>query len=444
MCDTMVALGNSTKNGSVLFAKNSDRDFNEAQYLELIEGKTYPKGEKVKSTYIQIPQVNRTNTILLSKPFWIWGAEMGANEFGVVIGNEAVFTKVGDAKTERLIGMDLLRLALERSKSAEEALHVIIDLLETHGQGGNCSFAHQLYYDNSYLIADKKEAWVLETAGKQWAAEKVKDIRSISNILTIETKWDLASKDLIQYAVDRGWCKNRSQFNFRRCYSDFIYTTFGAGGARHACIEEFLDQRKGKLEAIAMMEALRTHGEDKKSGWKPDKALINGEVCMHAGFGPARGSQTTGSLVSELTSRSTIHWVTGTSAPCTSVFKPIWCEGGVPELGPTPKGIFTPGSLWWEHEKLHRSILKDYATRMTKYQPERDAMQREFAEKLAKSKIATPGQKKQYSASCFSKEMGKINPWVDTIGRLPLESHNAFYYDAMLNSINKAANFPLE
>ena len=41
----------------------------------------------------------------------MWGAEMGANELGVVIGNEAVWTKLTNAEsmTKRLLGMDLLR-----------------------------------------------------------------------------------------------------------------------------------------------------------------------------------------------------------------------------------------------------------------------------------------------------------------------------------------------
>jgi len=43
----------------------------------------------------------------------MWGGEMGANEYGVVIGNEAVFTKVKKERTPRLLGVDLLRLALE-------------------------------------------------------------------------------------------------------------------------------------------------------------------------------------------------------------------------------------------------------------------------------------------------------------------------------------------
>ncbi|MFM9709680.1 hypothetical protein, partial [Streptomyces galilaeus] len=87
-------------------------------------------------------QAKHTYKVLLSKPFWIWGAEMGVNEHGVVIGNEAIFSKVPAEKDGKLIGMDLLRLGLERGSTAKEAMEMIIALLEEFGQGGNCGFAH--------------------------------------------------------------------------------------------------------------------------------------------------------------------------------------------------------------------------------------------------------------------------------------------------------------
>jgi PST family polysaccharide transporter len=44
---------------------------------------------------------------------------------------------------------------------------------------------------------------------------------------------------------------------------------------------------------------------------------------MHAGFGPIRGSQTTGSMVSHLDPVHPTHFFTGTAAPCTGLF----CKG---------------------------------------------------------------------------------------------------------------------
>lgn len=71
-------------------------------------------------------------------------------------------------------------------------------LLEKHGQGGPCSeLDDSHFYHNSFLIADPNEAWVLETSGKLWAAEKITTgYRNISNGLTITTKIDKHSENL--------------------------------------------------------------------------------------------------------------------------------------------------------------------------------------------------------------------------------------------------------
>ena len=78
-CDTMVALGNSTKSGNVIFAKNSDRPLGESQPLQKFEAADYAEGELLSCTYITIPQVNHTYKVLGSKPFWMWGFEHGIN-----------------------------------------------------------------------------------------------------------------------------------------------------------------------------------------------------------------------------------------------------------------------------------------------------------------------------------------------------------------------------
>ena len=112
---------------------------------------------------------------------------MGANEHGVVIGNEAVFT-TQPAGDPALLGMDLVRLGLERATSAADAVEIMVTLLERHGQGGSCSRAHPGFtYHNSFLVADPQGAIVLETAGSLWATETVEGPgRSISNGLTIQ------------------------------------------------------------------------------------------------------------------------------------------------------------------------------------------------------------------------------------------------------------------
>ncbi|KFM62463.1 Secernin-2, partial [Stegodyphus mimosarum] len=190
-CDTFVVLPPGTALNCVVFGKNSDRPKGEVLEVVYFPAENHPAGSKVQCTYIAVDQAEHTHAVILSKPAWMWGAEMGANDAGVCIGNEAVWTKLngpGDTE-EKLLGMDLVRLGLERSNSAKEAVEIISSLLEEHGQGGPCSDSiPDFTYHNSFLIADSKEAWVLETAGNLWAAEHITSgCRNISNCLTIGT-----------------------------------------------------------------------------------------------------------------------------------------------------------------------------------------------------------------------------------------------------------------
>jgi secernin len=206
MCDTFVALPSHTADGSIIFGKNSDREPNEAQALEVYPAARHPARSTIRCTYQEIPQVGETHAVLLSRPFWMWGAEMGANERGVVIGNEAVFTRMPVDKKGGLTGMDLLRLALERSDSAENALETVVALLADHGQGGICGYEDKrMAYHNSFIFADTRSAWVLETAGPLWAARQIEDRYAISNGLTIGEDFDRSHPDLVDTAKKRGW-----------------------------------------------------------------------------------------------------------------------------------------------------------------------------------------------------------------------------------------------
>lgn len=442
MCDTMVALGNSTADGAVLFAKNSDRDPNEAHELVLVPHATHPAGSTVHCTYIEIPQVPQTFSVLLAKPFWIWGAEMGANEKGVVIGNEALFLKILPGKNPGLIGMDFLRLALERGATARLALDVIIKLLETHGQSGNCGFWKPSYYHNSFIIADPQEAWVLETAGKQWAAVKVKDVYSISNIVTIDREWDLASSGLVDFAIDQGWCKNRQDFSFSGCYTAWSYSHFNEADPRKSRSSALLRGRVGKNDVPGMIRYLRDHGANATTDWSPAPAWRNCVICMHYGHGPRRGGQSAGSMVSHLTPESQTHWLTGTSAPCTGIFKPAWIDSGLPDLGPAPTGEYNPASLWWRHEDLHRSVLRDYPARLASYRSERDALEDEFIRRAIQIRSQPAVERAAFSAACFSRAAEGTAYWTEQVQSMPIQKRNPIYYNLAWDKTDKRAQMP--
>ncbi|MFZ5443069.1 MAG: carcinine hydrolase/isopenicillin-N N-acyltransferase family protein [Myxococcota bacterium] len=345
MCDTLVVV----QPGRVWFAKNSDREADEPQVLEWHARQDGLRGE-LACTWRLIPQVTRTHAVVLSRPIQMWGAEMGFNEHGVVIGNEAVFTKEPVPKDGGLTGMDLLRLALERAESAEEAVEVIKALHAEFGQGGSCGYEDRGFrYFSTFLIADARGAFVLETAGRETAVERVSSgARSISNGLTIP--------------------------GFAEAHSDVVKTGVSACRLRRARTQA-LGAQVGSARELAGV--LRDHGATRWPSYEWHRGAMRAP-CMHAG-GLLAASQTTASLLVELTPERMRAWATATSAPCLAVFKPVTLAPL--DVGPTP-GREPDDSLWWAHERLHRAVMKDPA-RLATFLAERDALEaRCFADEV--------------------------------------------------------------
>lgn len=436
MCDTFVLLPEFINDKKFYFGKNSDRDPNEAHEVVIIPEQFHDDAE-LKCTYIKIPQVKKTNRMILSKPVWIWGAEIGVNEYGVVIGNEAVFSKIPAGKEPGLIGMDYLRLGLERGNSAQEALSVITSLLEQFGQSGNCGFSHPFYYHNSFLIADKSEAWKLETVGKEWIAEKINDFGAISNCYSIEDKWDKISDGLIPLAESKKWIKPGESFNFRKSISEWLYTSFSDSKQRRSCSIRKINQTGKNSTLSDVFDTLRSHRDE--VSFRPDKGFTGADLCMHAGFGPVRVSQTTGSMVVEQENDNLVVWVTGSAAPCLSIFKPMSFKQTENYFGSSPQLDYDPYSYWWQQEIIHRSIIQDYPQLSPDYQKERDKLENKFIEEMKSSM-----NKLEMIESCFNKAKELQKKWIEKIYNEKIKNKTNFLYKNFWNKNNRSAKIPIE
>eukprot|EP00986_Skeletonema_menzelii_P019660 scaffold28851_cov148-Skeletonema_menzelii.AAC.1 len=330
-CDTFVYVGAATgsESSGTLFGKNSDRPSEENHEVIRVPPSHYDGGSSVECTFINIPQARETLDCILSKPCWMWGCEMGANSFGVVGGNEAVNTLLADellspdgSPTKRLLGMDLLRLSLERGKSSKHALDICIELLEEHGQGGPCCKEDSDWtYENSFLFADAQEAYVLETAGiSHWAWERIKagEYRNISNGISIRSNWGALSRDIQAICKENEWWDGTSKFDWKHAV--------GAGGRARSNLEACGREASGRVHLQALVAKSKTLQSPPNARWYVEHmALILRDEDSGICFRDLRGFCSTGSQISWLPKSSDVHdyshFFTAASDPLLATYK---------------------------------------------------------------------------------------------------------------------------
>jgi secernin len=390
MCDVLVAMNDSTRRKKIVFGKNSDRPAGECQVLHYSPGRSSSADGRIECSYLTVPDDVNAQATLGCRPYWCWGYETGMNENGVIGGNAAIFTRsfhdIDNRKNPGLTGMDLLRFGLERGSDAEKAISVIIDLLEKYGQWGSAvrGLEHEKgSYENSFLLVDRKEAWILETSGRRWVAERVKNgIRTISNEPTIRKRWDKASHDIKDYARQSGWWNPcDSEFDFAYVYGDHENYSRQVSHIRWKRTNQLLKLYDGKIDVISMMTILRDHYEDtflEGSQFHPYLPDFH-TICMHDSPAGFTWGNTATSVIVEMDPESSeppVFWI-AYLPPCTSIYSAVPFTGEIPEAlsqagtaglrvrrpTRTPEDRFAASSLWWRLHRLTGEVRKDPATR---------------------------------------------------------------------------------
>ena len=259
---------------------------------------------------------------------------------------------------------------------------MIIDLLGSNGQGGNCGYDHTFFYDNSFLIMDRHDLFTLETHNKEWVWKKA-DRASISNCLSIGSDGDAYSSG------------NKCNFKFK--YSERIYTMGSGSRARRKLTGNCV----AKAETVAdFMAALRQHHN-------VSIPFARGTVsspCMH--FGGIVGDHTTSSLIASIDDRKTVIWATGSSVPCVSLFKP-WLFDNDPVAPFFYEKDNNALKYWYSQEEFRRNLLSKEIPQ--DYYDLRDALEKKWIDQAA----SASGSKdfEALSAQCFSEEKDFYEYW---------------------------------
>jgi secernin len=326
-CDMVVALGRATVDGGTLFGQNSDRSAGRCHVLRRTAGRTSAPDEKVRTRLLELPQARQTYAVLGSQPEGWWGYTHGLNDNALAVGFVPLRSKLTGGR-RGLLAADLVRLVLERGRTARAAVDLLTEFVERHGQGATPGMTGA-EGDAAFLLADPAEAFLVETAGDYWVSQQALEVRAVSNLSTIHQDWDRIARGLAAKAFDQGWWPaDGSKVNFADA---FAACPIGQGSAlrrwgRATCL---LEHHNGRIDAALLRRLLCDHYEGTHFEVDP-LASLQGPVplCQHG----AAGHATAASFVAQLgpaPDRLPLAWC-AFGPPCLSLYLPVVLTGDLP------------------------------------------------------------------------------------------------------------------
>ena len=181
--------------------------------------------------------------------------------------------------------------------------------------------------------------------------------------MTIGEDFDQKSQGIEDFAIKKGLLKKSNTFNFKKTFDTWFIPFFASAHKRLQLSNDCFNQNRGesKIALQNIANNLRAHHQNSQ-----DIATgSNKDICMHAG-GFIRRSQTCGSMISKLSgiiepsklsNTGNLHFATGTSAPCLSIFKPVSFDFDLDFGVLNHNETDVEHSLWKKHEDVHRRLL---------------------------------------------------------------------------------------
>ena len=371
-CTTVIVGKHATADGSVILAHNEDWGEFEVPLRWFPRAKHAPGQSLTLRTGLVLEQVVETYGYLLP------AASCNAiNEFQVMITDNSGSCRKEMVRREAGIEMaDLVAVALQRSRTAREAVQVMGQLVDrfgyrcVDGPGGDI-----------FSVADPSEGWWMEvTTAGPWVARRVPDdsFVVIANRFRIESvdlgdpTLYMASSNLVTFAKDQGWYDPaQGPFRFAHAYSgprpesarrEWRGNTL-LGGGPFSADETRLDVVPAKkLQPRDLIAFLRDHYEgvagDVSGAGTKDSPHHTKERSICATY-------TDASTVAHLRewiprSMGALLWL-AVGTPCSSVYTPIYV--GTPEF-PRPYASVTekydPENAYWMFNALENVVDRNY------------------------------------------------------------------------------------
>ena len=361
-CFAIIAGKNTTKDGSVIFGHNEDDSGEQMLNIYVVPSGVEKAGEGV----LKAPASKVKAGALNAKYIWfefpgMSVADAAINEHGVCIASDGCNSR--EDRKDDTDGGVLYEVRMNVAKyasSAREAVKIIGECVEQYGYTGS---------GRTYSVADPNEGWIVAVVrGRHWVAMRVPDdkVMAIPNYYTIttvdlsDTTNFMGSKDIEDYAVERGWFDphSRQEFNFRLAYSDPTLISKEGNTIRHKLVIDYLTDDTydynpygvepmftpaRKLDVQDFINMLSLH-----DSLTPGKTEHPGRVCNNSTI-----LTTIFQLRSWMNKESgCIAWV-APGHPCSNFFVPL--RLGIGKEGPN----WARFESWKEAEEKHFTDAKD-------------------------------------------------------------------------------------